>query len=385
MINQHKVSFANTLRGIAAISVLISHYLGVFWLKRDVVAQFTNANVLQSSVNSPSIVAFVNFTDDVFNFGAFGVALFFLISGFVIPFSLNKLQTKEFIINRIFRIYPTYMVGFSLTLLIIFLSGKFYQHAFPYHLQEILPHFVPGFHDIYNTKIDGVIWTLDIEVKFYLICAVFVNLFKSKTLKVFFIPITLGILSSFIIAFFHHYQITNGRIFTYAQANIFIAQYIIYMFIGTVFYYNHTKRLKAKPAFTLIIALFILHAFIIKISPYGFSIGSYGCALSLFAFAYICPKFFQGNRVLNFFADISYPLYIIHGVSGYILLRILLDCGVQVYCALFITTMTALSFAYILHQLIERPSQALSRYFMKKQIKYTPMSLFNDSGEPQLE
>lgn len=37
--------------------------------------------------------------------GSFGIALFFLISGFVIPFSL-KFGSVNFIVRRIFRLYP---------------------------------------------------------------------------------------------------------------------------------------------------------------------------------------------------------------------------------------------------------------------------------------
>ncbi len=42
------------------------------------------------------------------NFGAFGVALFFLISGFVIPLSFQSYGRLDFLVARFFRIYPTY-------------------------------------------------------------------------------------------------------------------------------------------------------------------------------------------------------------------------------------------------------------------------------------
>ncbi|MCQ4062259.1 acyltransferase, partial [Klebsiella pneumoniae] len=47
-----------------------------------------------------------------FNWGAFGVALFFLISGFVIPFSFVKATWLSFLVGRFFRIFPLYAVGF---------------------------------------------------------------------------------------------------------------------------------------------------------------------------------------------------------------------------------------------------------------------------------
>ena len=47
------------------------------------------------------------------NWGPFGVALFFVISGFVIPFSFETYGRLDFIVARFFRIYPTYLTGLS--------------------------------------------------------------------------------------------------------------------------------------------------------------------------------------------------------------------------------------------------------------------------------
>jgi peptidoglycan/LPS O-acetylase OafA/YrhL len=108
-----KVDFANTLRGIAALSVVISHYFGVFWLYRSAVSSFINAPELPLSTYA--IPNYINWLHKfpLFNWGAYGVALFFIISGFVIPFSLHKVNRLGFCVSRIFRIIPLYIVGFS--------------------------------------------------------------------------------------------------------------------------------------------------------------------------------------------------------------------------------------------------------------------------------
>lgn len=31
-----RLEFANALRGLAALAILVSHYLGVFWFSRDI-------------------------------------------------------------------------------------------------------------------------------------------------------------------------------------------------------------------------------------------------------------------------------------------------------------------------------------------------------------
>nr|WP_273869026.1 hypothetical protein [Serratia odorifera] len=83
-----KVVFADQLRVLAFISVVITHWVGRFWEAQPVVAYLTK---------SPEIIGITpHYIDRLmppvpwFDYGSFGVAVFFLISGFVIPFSLKK-------------------------------------------------------------------------------------------------------------------------------------------------------------------------------------------------------------------------------------------------------------------------------------------------------
>lgn len=94
--------------------------------------------------------------------GGYGVALFFLISGFVIPFSLRKSGFLEFLVSRMFRIVPTYFFGFTITLLAIFLCSCYFGRDWPFSYREIFIHYIPGIRDLFWTRgIDGIIWTLE--------------------------------------------------------------------------------------------------------------------------------------------------------------------------------------------------------------------------------
>jgi peptidoglycan/LPS O-acetylase OafA/YrhL len=85
-----KIDFANTLRGIAAVAVVISHYFGVFWSDREADASLIKSPALPLDLYPvPEFFKWVH-PIAMLNWGAFGVALFFLISGFVIPFSLKN-------------------------------------------------------------------------------------------------------------------------------------------------------------------------------------------------------------------------------------------------------------------------------------------------------
>ena len=175
-----KIEFANTLRGFAALAVLISHYLGAFWTRRPAVEYLTNTPSLSIDLHpTPTIVTWLN-AFPIFNWGAVGVAIFFLISGFVIPFTLRKSSLQGFLANRIFRIFPTYIVGFTITLMGIWLGSKYFENKWPFTATEVLIHYIPGLRDIlWSRPIDGIVWTLEIEIRFYLVCALFITWFRS--------------------------------------------------------------------------------------------------------------------------------------------------------------------------------------------------------------
>lgn len=86
--SKKRLIWLDSLRGIAAIFVVILH------------------NLLESV------------TFGYFDIGKIGGAIFFLISGFVIPISLYKKSIKQFIVGRFFRLYPAY--GASILLAIKF-------------------------------------------------------------------------------------------------------------------------------------------------------------------------------------------------------------------------------------------------------------------------
>ena len=98
-MTSQKIGFANSLRGIAALSVVTGHYLGTFWKITDAVAGLTG--IVRSPVVPPVFAEFV--VSSPVNLGAFGVALFFLISGFVIPLSFQYYGRLDFIVARFFE------------------------------------------------------------------------------------------------------------------------------------------------------------------------------------------------------------------------------------------------------------------------------------------
>lgn len=162
-----RIEFAHTLRGLAALSVLMWHFLGVFWANPSAVGDLLKVSSLE--LNMPSYFAPLHFSAHL-NYGSFGVAVFFLISGFVIPFSLQSLSVRAFLIARCFRIYPVYLISIAISLSVIWIIGALVSNRpFPYDMGHVIAQALLLRGWLWLPSIDGLSWTLEIEVVFYLV------------------------------------------------------------------------------------------------------------------------------------------------------------------------------------------------------------------------
>jgi peptidoglycan/LPS O-acetylase OafA/YrhL len=116
--------------------------------------------------------------DQLDNFGAlFAVPLFFLISGYCIHLSNLKyikenkaLPLKEYYKRRFLRIYPPYLFA-----LIFAIATNYFTYGKSSSYEDIIVHVfsLQGFTVKYFNTINVVLWTISIEIAFYLIYPVF--------------------------------------------------------------------------------------------------------------------------------------------------------------------------------------------------------------------
>ncbi|SFV55922.1 acyltransferase 3 [hydrothermal vent metagenome] len=352
----NKLLFAEQLRAVAVIFVVFAHYGGVFWYDPNI-PSYINAIPHKMNIEIPSFIVFINtFPIPHINWGPLGVDIFFLISGFVIPISLVKYTQKGFVIRRFFRLFPTYFISFLFVIIMIGISSFYFNNDFPYSIKTIFLHSIIGVREIVGIpSIDTVVWTLEVELKFYILSVIFISLFKKNSLFVFLLPISIFIL-----------LLINFLIFHSSYFN-FIP--IIYMFIGTAFYFHFKEIINSYKLIIIILLLLSLFNSIYYIL--GNKIFSaeylnqmyfnaiYG--LIIFGLSYLFRKKFKFNIILSFMANISYPFYIIHGISGYIIMTILLDKGISPIYLFPITISIVSCVAYLIHIYIETPSQKFAK------------------------
>jgi peptidoglycan/LPS O-acetylase OafA/YrhL len=362
--SNQRVDFANTLRGIAALMVMFGHHSVIFWQYRDVAAGISNGTPLPAEVVTPDYLLALNHLNP-FSFGVFGVAIFFLISGFVIPFSITNINWRGFLIGRFFRIYPTYIIGLSISLTLITLSGLYYGKGYPYSLAVTMANYFPGARDvIWVPGIDGVIWTLDVEMKFYLVCAAGYALIKAGKPTAFLIPLLLAIPAIIIAPQVLAPSNWQGQLYTFCAS----IQYINFMFIGVAFHYLYKGLLRPQVFMTIVVALFLVTAAIMwraVIVPFNL-MWTYGLALLVFSTAFSFPYLLKSRPVTDFLADISFPLYVVHSVLGYTVLRVVAEMGVPGWLCMVIAAVASIAVATALHYLIEMPSHRIGHKLASK-------------------
>ena len=151
----NRLLFLDGLRGIAIFLVLLFH----------------------AYADWPKELPYHQQFEDIFlfHYGRYGVQLFFIISGFVIAMTLVKCKSfLDFLYRRWLRLFPAMLVG---SLLILITAPLFTQRPYGVpQLQDLLPgltfiepEFFRFFFDKDQKVLEGLFWTLFVEVKFYIL------------------------------------------------------------------------------------------------------------------------------------------------------------------------------------------------------------------------
>src|SRR5947208_914059 len=94
-----KIWFAHALRGVAALLVVYLHLCVFFWTANELVPQLTGVKQLKSlPTRLMTVEVYIPLEQHELSFGALGVGLFFLLSGFVIPISLERYTPRTFLL-----------------------------------------------------------------------------------------------------------------------------------------------------------------------------------------------------------------------------------------------------------------------------------------------
>lgn len=388
--NRDRETVLDCLRGVAALMVLLVHW-GTTGVdpKVETGRLFMSVEPAQTHDNliGRALDVWDCFTGSIWplniQFASGGVLLFFLISGYVIPISVERYSTTSFAIRRTLRLLPTLWAAIAIWLgLNALLQVIGYARGQPFSWQQIIAN---GFlvHDwLWYPNIDAAFWTLLIEAKFYVLMAVLASFGRRISLGQ--LACAVGMLAILSVPFFDRpgnsdYEALLKQsndtglwwVFFFYRVLNTDAPYIVYMMIGTVIFMWTRGRLLLGQAAVVVGALFAVFATLFLIGPTGFGqlgyVDSGLKALALFVGILALDRAGVLARLpwlmlpLRFVGTISYPLYLTHGLIGMSVILAVYTATGSLTLGLACGAGLVFPLAWAINRFVELPGQALGK------------------------
>ena len=309
------------LRGIAALLVVLSHIVGGNYL--------SHANPFKL----------------MFERGWMGVEIFFIISGFIIPYAMYKAgykltDFKIFFLKRVVRIEPPYIISIVLVLL---LNWAGYLHSsgnVVYHpdWRNVWGHI--GYLNAFTGQpwLNQAYWTLAIEFEYYILLALLFPLIAHRNAL-----ISLAVYFLLLACTFLQIPLTDKH----------IPEYLPFFLIGISLCLYRCERVSA-PVFFLMLVSALAVCFVVH-GPL-FVVVSISAVLGIYYIKRV-------PAVLLFPGTISYSLYLIHNVliTRFMSLSAKFFPGVPIVVHLLLCIAFCIGAAYLFYLVIEKPFHKLSK------------------------
>jgi peptidoglycan/LPS O-acetylase OafA/YrhL len=310
----------HSLRAVAALSVALFHFICT----------------VNGYVDSTLIKFF-------FSYGHFGVQMFFVISGFIIPWSMyhGGYKLKNFFTfsaKRLIRLEPPYLLSLVFAIALTYLrqlSPHYNGVDITPSLKQILLHFgylIPFFEG--ERWIRAIYWTLAIEFQYYLAIGLLFPFFTRNSVFRF-ITYILILAGPFMLKGFLPFHFP-----------VFLLGIILFLY----------KLQKINSVELTIVAI------ISTIEVFFF----HGHGAVIFSgFAFLAILFFTDfrNAVMDFIGDISYSIYLFHGLTGMVILNFfahtITDPWIKFLLLILAIAVTIVT-SYLVFRFIELPSKRYS-------------------------
>ncbi|MEP7168034.1 MAG: acyltransferase [Bacteroidota bacterium] len=283
------------------------------------------------------------------NYGYVGLDMFFIISGFVIPYSMYKggyayKSFPKYLLKRIIRLEPPYLASILMILFLRFVSARL--GGFDYSIDsidwvQVALHF--GYLNQYfgYEPFNVVYWTLAIELQFYLLMGLTFPLIVHKR-KIF----------AWLILFLFGYLGWSLNL----HYNWFIFQYGFMFINGIILFLYKTKQINVQCFVAALIVIFFLVWIKNPVEVAG------TCIFTSTVILFLNKEW----KATNFLGKISYSLYLTHTeTAGYFIVW-MGETITNIYTLRISALIVAFIIACLFYKFIEQPSLNLS-----KKIRYS--------------
>ena len=342
-----RMVYLDALRGIAALMVVFSHLygplLGDVWL-----------------------------FSELLDVGKLGVLWFFMISGVVIPFSLQPLPdgARRFLISRLMRLYPAYWLSLLVYLSILQLGGGVMPPWIQVMANLTMLQTLLGFGDVI-----GLYWTLFIELVFYGLCLVLFLRGKLYDLA----TRTRWAIGALVLGL----ALATLREMTERKLPVALPLGLSLMFFGSIWRQwllaEHSRELTRSLVLVLGAYLLLLPPTLLLAYSQDMGVGE-APGRYLFTYATAIISFLVLTRIVQlkhpallWLGGVSYSLYLLHPSMQMLSDYLLRDLQVApLYSAVLATALT-LGIAYLSLRFIETPFIQLGKRLNKRHAKTQPV------------
>ena len=284
-----------------------------------------------------------------------GVALFFMVTGYLMPRMMERYSRRDFLINRFFRIFPTLVAATLLTGLYLRLTQQIDFSPESYFSSWTLTYLYLGI-----APVMGVLWTLVIEVIFYLVSAMMGRFSVIKLLM-----LQGGLLA--LLAYGSN-QITpaGSAIQTLANQSV----YFLYICIGVAFYLAEQDPLivhKIAPIFQSLALSYIgfqFHKLGLGSAGTYENLGTHLVACALFGCMLLLHKLHIMTKIpaaASWFADLVYPIYLFHTAIGLATMAVARKFSSNSLLMVTAAVIVTLVVSWLVHRIVEKPFLRIGR------------------------
>lgn len=326
-IQKQRIYELDGLRGIAAIMVVLFHY----FFRYNKIYGHSNLNVAWAK------------------YGELGVQLFFIISGYVIFWSLNRINKPvDFVYYRFSRLYPTYWAAIIITCTLVYVYGLPGRTVSPTNVGWNF--FM--FHNYFGVpNVDGVYWSLKIELTFYL--WIFIT-YKLRILN----RIDYVMLLMLLVTTLFKFNLIDLHD---VSKRLLLVQWGPFFFIGIGLF-----KIKENLG-TWLTYLIVISSLWVTYLTFSMEHSMIFLFFTIIFYLATTGKIpFLKNRVLLFLGSISYALYLIHQNIGYIIINSAYAHHLPPIVGIGLAFLCCLIIAYALHRLVEKPSLIFLRQLYKR-------------------
>ena len=346
-VGARTIRFLNLLRGVAVLLVVYDH-LGAIWPEAKGRSWIVTRTVRRWVTEPLGIIQ---------DFGFLGVAIFFLISGFIITHVGQRESRLQFAVKRVLRIYPPLIVAILVIVGITVVQGRELDTLGTYLRSFTLVNYF----SVPQTVVHGAAWTLVVEMLFYVAVFLVLPLLRSRP-QVANLLVLLGV--ALIIA---ESKDHGGNFFLFAAS----VAYVPYLLLGQLVYLRWVRRITVAEYAALSVATYVVAVFGLRRIHTAFlpADNSYlisaTIAFAIFVAALTFEESIRIPRAISFTSTISYSLYLLHGAIGFFVLDELVG-RIPFTLAIVVAVVVSIAASWVSYRLVEAPSQRAARWILAR-------------------